>query len=765
MTRRINDLPEIGNQPGHSKLRFALPSTTSHLHNAHTASESDGYPNDWLNPGEYWDHHYANFPSGHDDRERLPTLWYHDHRMDFTSTNVYAGLDGFYFMFDEIGTARGDVNDETSGWRLPSGDHDIPLIFHDLLFAQEIVARDADGAEVGRRGRKVTRDQSTRWTFESAQDWSDATNPARGVTLADGARKAIRHVGFSAVAGTDGVAADRYDPSPEVIFDGFNIDGVIGDRWSVNRRVQPLLKVKPRKYRLRLLNGGPSRFYELFLHATDVGESRRAEVYGAEASSAETQTAQQMLVITGDGNFQPNPVLVNSVYLGVAQRVDVIVDFAAFGPGARVYLVNELEQENGRGPTERRIRQSDYASDQDFFDANAQVAFEVEDEAVEDESRFPLFFRDMPPVDLSEVRRERRWEFDYDGGLWTINGDIFDPNRIDAGIEQDSAEIWTFRNGGSGWHHPIHSHFTEFIILEQDGRPFSQGSIQSTLTPPSAPEQLAAQAEPAREPGRFEAAAAPEAAAAAAAPPPGFSTGQALREAFPAPSPEMRERARGQIEALRQREAAPLRLESAESAPPDDWRAIAQAYWDETLKPTQKARLEQQFGPIADDDPRLLAIFDSAAAMLEGFGDAAALDVVGPLAEGRPFDILFRRAADFAAFAAFLPMVGLRQPTIPEPGRFMGGPRRDVALLLPNTEVTVFMRWKDFMGRHVMHCHNVVHEDHAMMIRWEIVPNGQGFDRPRLADDVAQLGETARTHRRDHIEVHPPGGAAQPDDS
>jgi FtsP/CotA-like multicopper oxidase with cupredoxin domain len=24
-------------------------------------------------------------------------------------------------------------------------------------------------------------------------------------------------------------------------------------------------------------------------------------------------------------------------------------------------------------------------------------------------------------------------------------------------------------------------------------------------------------------------------------------------------------------------------------------------------------------------------------------------------------------------------------------------------------------------NRYVMHCHNVVHEDHAMMIRWDIV--------------------------------------------
>ena len=778
MTRRINDLPEIGNQPGHSRLRFALPSTTSHLHNAHTASESDGYPNDWLNPGEYWDHHYANFPSGHDDRERLSTLWYHDHRMDFTASNVYAGLDGFYFMFDQPGAGNGDMDDETQGWRLPSGDYDLPLIFHDLLFAQEIVARGEDEKETGRKPRRVGREQSTRWTFESAQDWSDAADPARGVLLADGTRKAITHVGLSAVADDAGKSADGYAPSPEVVFDGFNIDGVIGDRWSVNRRVQPLLKVKPRKYRLRLLNGGPSRFYDLFLHATGVSPGYRAAVFGPESKEKQsrpaTQTSHQMLVVTGDGNFQPNPVLVNSVYLGVAQRVDVIVDFAAFGAGARVYLVNELEQENGRGPTERRIRQSDYATDQDFFDANAQVAFEVEAEPVEDESRFPLFFRDLPPVDLSEVRRERLWEFDYDGGLWTINGDIFDPNRVDAGIEQDSAEIWTFRNGGSGWHHPIHSHFTEFIILEQDGKPFSQGSIQSELTPPPAAEQAQAEtrASDTGAAARFESAAAPDAEGAAAPPQPGasgFSTGQALREAFPAAPPEAREGLRRRIETLRRRDPEALRLESA---PADDWRALAETYWETVLKPQQKARLERLHGPIADDDPRLIAIGEAALATLERFvGDdgavdeAAVMDVLAPLMEGRPQDIRFRRHAHFAALAAFLPQVGLRQPMLPDPARFMGGPRRDVALLLPNTEVTVFMRWKDFMGRHVMHCHNVVHEDHAMMIRWDIVPRGKGFDTPRSSDSVAHLGRETESRRRKHIEVHPPGGAHKPDDS
>jgi hypothetical protein len=74
---------------------------------------------------------------------------------------------------------------------------------------------------------------------------------------------------------------------------------------------------------------------------------------------------------------------------------------------------------------------------------------------------------------------------------------------------------------------------------------------------------------------------------------------------------------------------------------------------------------------------------------------------------------------------------------------FFGGLRRDVAILFPNTEMKVFMRWKDFLGRYVMHCHNVVHEDHSMMIRWDIVPPGKGFDTRRPAAEGNGKGRNA----------------------
>ncbi|MGH7340211.1 MAG: multicopper oxidase family protein, partial [Candidatus Rokuibacteriota bacterium] len=443
----------------------------SHLHNGHTASESDGNPQDWIDSGEFWDHHYGNFPSGFDPREKLTTLWYHDHRLDFTAANVYAGLFGFYLLFDDE-----DTGDERTGWHLPSfPDYDIPLILQDIKFQL------------------------------------DETGAA------------------------------------QVQFDNWNTDGVLGDRMTVNRRISPYLEVEPRKYRFRVLNGGPSRFYQLFLRAD-------RKVDGSEHPL--------FVCLTGDGNFLPHPVEAESVFLSVAQRVDIILDFSRYRPGDHVVLHNLLEQVNGAGPSGRLLDFGDERTLLLRFDVVAPKHSEP------DRSRIPEFFRPLPKVDLAEAKQHRLWTFDYDGGLWTINGRVMDQNRIDAGIEQGSAEVWVFRNGGNDWSHPIHSHFTEFLILEVNGRPFGPRHIQT----------------------------------------------------------------------------------------------------------------------VADEEMEFVRYL--------GQPDRAPIQV------------------------------------------FMGGPRRDVATLLPGNEIKLFMRWKDFLGKHVLHCHNVVHEDHSMMVRWDIMEPGRGFTGPREAAEV-----------------------------
>lgn len=60
--------------------------------------------------------------------------------------------------------------------------------------------------------------------------------------------------------------------------------------------------------------------------------------------------------------------------------------------------------------------------------------------------------------------------------------------------------------------------------------------------------------------------------------------------------------------------------------------------------------------------------------------------------------------------------------------------RTDMFRLGRNTTLELFLRFRDFpdpgfvapsrgeAGRYVMHCHNLSHEDDAMMVTWNLVP-------------------------------------------
>jgi FtsP/CotA-like multicopper oxidase with cupredoxin domain len=49
--------------------------------------------------------------------------------------------------------------------------------------------------------------------------------------------------------------------------------------------------------------------------------------------------------------------------------------------------------------------------------------------------------------------------------------------------------------------------------------------------------------------------------------------------------------------------------------------------------------------------------------------------------------------------------------------------RKDVTTLQFDEDATIFFRFRDFRGDWPMHCHNVVHEDHAMMLLFQVQPN------------------------------------------
>ena len=374
LVRNFNDLP--ANNGG-----FGKQSVSTHLHNGHTPSESDGFPTDFFEVGQYYDHHYPNVlagvnsthvPQGGDINESMSTLWYHDHRVDFTAQNTYKGLAGFYLLFNHL-----DTGNEATGFRLPQyPDFDIPMMFIDRNF----------------------------------------------------------------------------DPTTKLLaFDLANRDGILGDKFLVNGKIQPFFRVKRRRYRFRWLNSGPSRFYQFFL-----------------TNLASPTTVNRFHVIANDGNLLPNPVEVSSVMIAVAERIDVIVDFSKFPAGSVIRLENRLRQTDGAGPSDR---DSLFSAGQ----GNQILEFRVESDPVTDGSVDPAtvtaaalgrpYFYAVPPRETPRITRS--FKFDRSNGQWVINDRLF-TNDVRFRVKRNTAEHWNLE-GGFDWSHPIHIHFEEHQVINRNG--------------------------------------------------------------------------------------------------------------------------------------------------------------------------------------------------------------------------------------------------------------------------------------------------------
>jgi len=249
----------------------------------------------------------------------------------------------------------------------------------------------------------------------------------------------------------------RFDANGILTYDKLQTDGFLGDIFTVNGIAFPVLQVAARKYRFRLLNGGPSRFYDFFLVLPDP----------ADPNNLDKETVISKVQITNDGNFLAHPLTVDHIPLAVAERADIIADFSQFAPGTVLYGENRLQQTNGRGP-----------SGHDLTDASqfTRIVKFVVGNPVPDNSQIPQNLRPDINVNLGNVVATRVWDIDYLNGLWTVNGRIFNRDRADAVIKLNTAEKWIFRNKGGIWSHPMHTHLEEQHLLSRNGvRPVSVG--------------------------------------------------------------------------------------------------------------------------------------------------------------------------------------------------------------------------------------------------------------------------------------------------
>ncbi|MBB4909310.1 multicopper oxidase family protein [Actinophytocola algeriensis] len=111
--------------------------TVVHLHGGHTPHEHDGWPLDLVLPvgnTREWRTHHGTGTRTEGERDyrypmaqRAATLWYHDHRMDFTGPAVYRGLAGFHLVRD----------DEEDQLPLPRDDRELPLMICDRAFEED----------------------------------------------------------------------------------------------------------------------------------------------------------------------------------------------------------------------------------------------------------------------------------------------------------------------------------------------------------------------------------------------------------------------------------------------------------------------------------------------------------------------------------------------------------------------------------------------------------------------------------------------------
>jgi spore coat protein A len=200
----------------------------THLHGGHIEPASDGFPEAWylpnaanitpcVTPGNpagcfftqgthYGSTSLAPAPGPgaattyYQNDQRATTLWYHDHSLGMTRTNVYTGLAGFYLIRDPYEKQLGlDV-------QYPYGTYEIPLAIQDRSF-------NADGSLFYPKDR----------------------------------------VFFDGFAGP-------YIPTPGSDISPYWNPEFFGNFMVVNGKTWPKHSVEARKYRFRLLNGCDSRW-------------------------------------------------------------------------------------------------------------------------------------------------------------------------------------------------------------------------------------------------------------------------------------------------------------------------------------------------------------------------------------------------------------------------------------------------------------------------------------------------------------------------
>lgn len=226
-----------------------------------------------------------------------------------------------------------------------------------------------------------------------------------------------------------------------LLWDDNSHSGIYGDVVLVNGRPWPTLKVEQRRYRFRVLNASVARGYRLAL-----------------------SNGQPFAVIATDGGLMAAPQTVTELRVGMAERYEIVVDFAALKVGQKIQLVN------------RGVKNST-----DYDHTNKVMQFEAGGPASDTRNNTvpPVLAAAHPAMLLkpSDAKATRYMRLQRTNDLWTINGmtwkDIADGDYspVFANPAVGDVEIWEVENKSGGWFHPLHVHLVDFQVLSRNGRP------------------------------------------------------------------------------------------------------------------------------------------------------------------------------------------------------------------------------------------------------------------------------------------------------
>ena len=213
-----------------------------------------------------------------------------------------------------------------------------------------------------------------------------------------------------------------FDANNQLSYHLTSNNGLMGNRILVNGVPQPYFNVGGHKYRLRILNASNARSYELAL-----------------------SNGQSFIQIGTESGLLPAPVKRTRIQIAPAERVDVVIDFAGT-LGQRIVLQNLAADGSLRQLMQFRVTR-------DLIDT----------------SSIPAKLRPLPKLDTtSAVTRTFVFGRARFTGQWTINGQTFDPNRIDAQPRLGTTETWIIRNRSSS-NHVIHIHDVDQQLVSRNG--------------------------------------------------------------------------------------------------------------------------------------------------------------------------------------------------------------------------------------------------------------------------------------------------------